>query len=371
MGVYSNYGSVMESTTDLMSESIDLSDIIDPDNYATQIMYENNTNLYNIMKATGIYELHEIEHNGEILNESGFISKIKAFFQKLWEKIKKFFKNLIIKIQGLFMNGKKFAKKYDKQINRIIVPKDFSYKGYTFTHMDWKCPDINDIKIDGTSAAAWLKEFIDHANNGLESMSNQNSKKFIEDYDPEDDKEKARYIILHQGTGTGSIESGEWKREVFEYFRNGESSRETIDTRPDLQAMKSYMIDESKATKAVNDNYKILEKAVKAAVKDANELDKKMSSFENDRIKAERENDPNAKVESRLGYASQYVAIYTKKFNNYSEIALSVCQALNQAIADRAKQSRSVISALLTRKEVKESADFGITHSDPYEVELV
>lgn len=60
--------------------------------------------------------------------------KIKDFFVKLWNKVKAFFHEVRKYIDSIFMSGKEFAKKYQKEIAKLDNLKDFSFKMFKYNN---------------------------------------------------------------------------------------------------------------------------------------------------------------------------------------------------------------------------------------------
>ena len=208
IGIYGRGGSYVENV-----EAIDVPDYLSIEECAMNIVVESEMNWNSLMRAVAVNELSCLEETGEELiyeasTGGGFLSKVKEFFVNLLAKIKGLFKKFFALIQSYTATDKDFVKKYRADLTKINT-RDFSYKGYEFTHVDdistgLKAADDNMIKKIATDFAshsdiisaisdvskATARSYADLKNiNGLEDKLKEIVKL---DEDPEEYNEKLR-----------------------------------------------------------------------------------------------------------------------------------------------------------------------------------
>lgn len=222
---------------------------------------ESEGNWNNIMQACYCQELAHFQENGTeyVYTEAsggGFIEAAKAFFKKVWEKIKALFKKFGMMIAQFSKTDKEFVKKYRPDIiaGMANMPKDTEFKGFVFTHIDEFTSKTTEVGNEQATA--------------LNSTTNTTAPS--ESYDRTDEAEKMRGEILGKNS---RLTSSEFNSELFEYFRNGESAKSSIDL--DSQKINSALneLEASAATKkAANDAYKQLNKYFDLIDKKLNDL---------------------------------------------------------------------------------------------------
>ena len=96
----------------------------------------------------------------------GMFTKIKEFFIKLRDKVKAFLHEVRKYLDAVFMSGKDFAKKYEKEIDKMDNIKDFSYKMFTY----------DDAAIDSVDKYADPKDAADEMTSVLDDVFAQAEK---------------------------------------------------------------------------------------------------------------------------------------------------------------------------------------------------
>lgn len=360
MSVYSGF--INESNT---YDSINIKNIINDDSInedqfddtdiSTQIFIQNETNWYKLMRAVGISELYSIENDSAVLYEStnGFFTKIKEFFLKIWEKIKAFFKKIIIRIDAISKNGVSFIKKYDKEISKIVVPSDFSYKGYRYTHLNNN--DLNPGTID--TDTEFKNEGFDLSNvDNIVNITDDKQLDAIKDAINELELDKVYNALRGRLLHTNSeIESNEWHSELYKYFRNGEDTREDIDN-VDINNLKNIINNTSNMKS-------IIEKFAKDA---KTEIDKEIKRVNNTEKNLEKNNVNSS--QKAINVTSMAYRKLSTFLSTSLTLSTSFYEAAMNAVEEREKTAKSIITKLLTMRKSKDDStneSFGFNHSSP------
>lgn len=125
-----------------------------PNSYLSKYDHEHGAALIAMESAEDMRDLFEtcfiqfeqaevIAHvNGDSVVTEGFFDAIKSGFEKikekvkqLWEKVKAFFHNVRRFFDGLFMNGKDFATKYEKELKKLNL-RGYKYHMYDYSNLD-------------------------------------------------------------------------------------------------------------------------------------------------------------------------------------------------------------------------------------------
>lgn len=343
MGLYSSYS----NNTVVNYESVNLDTVEAPviDNFAEAgIMFavETEKNYNALMEAVGISELNYFEENGKemVYTEgtlSGFFAKAKEFFKKIIAKVAQITKAFFAKIDSFTKSDKEFLNKYRKDLNKGSY-KDMKFKGYKFTNLDWA--PVTDMGI-----AAMVKD----ATGNIDSWADAAETKcdeFIKDCEGnyEDRIEGAREFVLTGKSGSG-FTGNEFQKEIFEYFRDGESSKEELDA--DIPAMMTILANSSDAKKNAEKTFRAIEKQ---ANKDIRALEKAERDLENVKETSE--------LHSKRIRCSNYEIRLHKDILNIDSIVNS---GLLQALKDQSRQAKAVCVKALTYKEKNESVEYGTT----------
>ena len=318
---------------------------------ALQSVLENEQNYNAIMEEVGIAEYNYFENHGEEMvyeagNISGFISKVKEFFKKALEKIKGLFLKFFALLDSYTKSDADFISKYRKQLASVNT-KDFEYNGFKFDHLTENIVDkvytaaskTNDPKMDDVAS---IKTATD-------ATLNEELAKYKELSDVEDE-------IRGATVGDSSLSANEFSKELFQYFRSGEASKEKIDSVNivDLLGIISGTNDRKKTAKK---NYTDFEKTVNQVIRN---LDKASAAL----IKKVpgKTDDEKEMAESN----SLRIQLLNKEIT-FAKSVLNIAQIANgaqlTAIKDENRQAKSVCVSLLTYKPKNESVDFGIEES--------
>ena len=361
IGIYGRGGSYVENV-----EAIDVPDYLSIEECAMNIVVESEMNWNSLMRAVAVNELSCLEETGEELiyeasTGGGFLSKVKEFFVNLLAKIKGLFKKFFALIQSYTATDKDFVKKYRADLTKINT-RDFSYKGYEFTHVDdistgLKAADDSMIKkiaddfashsdimsaISDVSKAT-AKSYTDLKNtNGLEDTVKALVKL---DEDPEDYNEKLRGAAAEGiGMSKGNRSASEFNDDLFEYYRNGESSKDTID-KVNVTELLTH-IDTTKSLKRdAEKQYKELTRAINDKIKAVDAIEKQY-------VKMIPNKDSLTTPAARkfVGELIRGINIYTGLLRQESSILQVINAAQLKALKDRNRQAKSVCVSLLTYK---------------------
>ena len=347
---------------------------------------ESQANYNNIIKAIGINELAAFEETGaEIIYEagaiSGFIAKIKQFFIKLWDKVKEIFHKFFAWLDVLTKDNKEFAKKYEAEARKRWnnIKDEFSIKGYKFTHLEevpGKYADAENFAMDKYGDIVGY-EVID-ANNNLYGVIERNINKKINGSSFEDankafsDKhsdavEAVRGAIKNSlvgGTDSG-LTADEFTKELFEGFRDGDSSKTTleksdIDLEKCLTELKTY----SKTKKDSEDAFKVIKKSFDNTIKKLEDLVKDANKLGTDKNDIKMTDKNTGKEVSAASVIVSYYNHLTTAWKDVKEVLVSANGTYLQALKDRATQDKTTVAAVITTGKIKkESADYGYGYS--------
>lgn len=331
---------------------------------ATEAVAESSRLYNNIMKSVGIAELQYFEeHGSEVIYEAGdissFIEKAKAFFKKLIDKVKAIFHAFMAKLSTYVKNDKAFAKKYKNEfVDKWAKTKDdFEFKGYKFT--------ITDITADSFSIpndvrdAIQLKELLEA--NDISGFTDkgtyENYVKSIKD-NRENYQDKLRGAVLGlvgiSGKGE-SVDSSDFAEYLFEGFRNGESSKTSIEKK-DIANSSADIINELDT--GANTKHKA-EKVSKATIKGIDNIIKKLEGFQKDTRGKILEKDQTKKMDANLGSAIiSYISEGISLLKNFEEYCTQATGAYLQALSDRNRQWKAVVAKVIAggKKMVEEGA---------------
>jgi len=347
-----------DSLDTVFSESMDLTEC------GLQAVIDINENYNMIEKALMGNELVYMEQTGkeyeytEVVVE-GFIESIKNFLKKVWEKIKALFKRFIMKIDSYMKNDKEFVQKYKKEIYSGKDLSDFTFKGYKFTLDNL----TNAIKKCGISESNF-KTFEGIEKNAGDSKAgqfydanNDNFKKDNEKFTDEAEKERGEVAVAAGAKSGGSMDATEFRKALFEAFRNGESEKEELD-KINLSDYATELMTSKQTKKELNDAYKASDRTIKDTEKVLNSIIKgghhelpvkpsgdTQQAKDNDKEKSKH-------YEARVTGANYYL-----KWTHLSAELLTAVNAEGlRAINDRSRQYKACIVAAVAHKSKSESA---------------
>lgn len=241
----------------------------------------------------GIAELDYLEEHGEelVYTEgvlSDIVSTIKSFLMKIWERIKSLFKRFIMILDSYTKNDKDFAKKYQKEIfSKSGDTSDFSFKGYK-----WKI-DTNQVNklIESCDAEARhiLHNYI--KKEGYMHVSTDKTQKGLENLSDEIEELRGKCLKDQQIGNGGRMTEEEFRKELHEYFRGGETEKEELDSKDlDVHDMYNKLItsnqDRKDVDKVFKENKKSIDQTEKELIRLQNEYAKEAhEKYSNDKDK--------------------------------------------------------------------------------------
>lgn len=371
MGVYTNttksYGtsSYVENT-----ETIEAPDFLSVEECAMNIVVESEMNWNSLMRAVAVNELSCLEETGEELiyeasTGGGFLSKVKEFFVNLLAKIKGLFKKFFALIQSYTASDKEFVKTYRTTLTKINT-RDFSYKGYKFTNVDnissaLDAADKGMIKKIATDFASHSDIMIAISDVGKSTAKSYDElskttglsaglDKIIKlDDDPEEFNEKLRGAAAEGiGMAKGNRSASELNDDLFEYYRNGESSKDTIEN-----VSVTDLLNQIDVTKSVK---KEAEKQYKALTKAIDDKIKAVEAIEKQYVKM-IPNKESLTTDAARTFVSKLIRginIYTGLLRQESSILQVINTAQLKALKDRNRQAKSVCVSLINYKPKNE-----------------
>mgnify|MGYP000847703861 CR=1 FL=1 len=292
---------------------------------AYHIVAESEANYNAIMQAVGIHELAVFESTGaemiyEAADVKGFMEKVKQFIMNIWEKIKGLFRKFFAMLNSFLKTDKEFINKYKKHLLQINT-RDFKYKGFVFTNLSY---DLN------------------AASSKMENIFKGKVKDIELDADGKAEiVEKMRGVI-----DNSSYDAGEFSKELFKFFRNGEEAKDDLDNISVTQELLNIS-DNSRLKKEAQKAYSDLEKVIKKNLRD-------VEKEGNDIIK-------KTKTEEEMKKAADDMKSYSNSVYFIKE-QLNILQIINgaklQAIKDQNRQSKAICVALMNYKPKNESYSF-------------
>lgn len=371
MGVYTNttrsYGtsSYVENT-----EIIEASDFLSVEECAMNIVVESEMNWNSLMRAVAVNELSCLEETGEELiyeasTGGGFLSKVKEFFVNLLAKIKGLFKKFFALIQSYTASDKDFVKKYRATLTKINT-RDFSYKGYKFTNVDNISSELENA--DNKMIEKIAAEFASHKDimNAISDVSTATAKSFNSlvnvpglankigkiiklDDDPEDFNEKLRGAAAEGiGMSKGNRSASELNDDLFEYYRDGESSKDIIENVSVTDLLNQIDVTKSLRRDAEK-QYKALTKAIDDKIKEVDKIEKQYV-----KMIPNKESLTTPAAREYVGKLIRGINIYTGLLRQESSILQVINTAQLKALKDRNRQAKSVCVSLINYKPKNE-----------------
>ena len=307
-------------------------------------VYETECNYARLMESIGVSELtYYVETGKDIVTEAGygesFFEKAKKFFKSIIDKIASLFKKFIALIDSYIKTDKEFVNKYKKALIKVNT-RDFEYKGYKFTNLDY---DIN-------SAANKMDNVIDKIIKNVEydnlqkvmKLTTQEIDELTKDINENRDKYENQIRNCAIDSGSNETEASELPKDLFEYFRDGEDSPTTIDTvnvNELFDTITNYKDAKKKATKTYND----LKKAIN---KDIKELERKEKEFLKGVPSKNKDSDETSFKVACAKHASYRVSLMRTKLNTLQVVNGAILAALK----DENRQAKAVCVKLLTYK---------------------
>ena len=230
----------------------------------------------------------------------GMFAKIKDFFIKLWNKVKAFFHEVRKYLDSIFMSGKDFCKKYEKEIKKLDNLKDFSYKMFKYNNdaIDSveKIADIDSAVNSVQSFGELFKnmDFVMGLGNGdfgkddnLDEATDDKDLKALDDVIKEMRKDDVDDIIVGhvsksaKGSSKPCTKADDFDEWLFGLYRNGATSaddKEEIDlTNSDISGF-CDILRNSKASDNVSKVQSTTDKVYKKAIDGVNKAEKQISN---------------------------------------------------------------------------------------------
>ena len=348
-----------------------------------QVVAEAEANHNAIMKAIGIHELAAFEETGEeIVYESGaasgFIAKVKQFFIKLWDKVKEIFHKFFVWLDSLTKDNKEFAKKYEAEARKrwSSLKDEFSVKGYKFTIKEPDYTGAESKAMEAYAKAIGLDNdqlIINPVNDSSVEKPNdettynalkEKNKKFSDKHSDAIEAVRASIVAKMIDKFNGStLTAEEMTKELFEGYRNGDSSKITLEKSDiNLEDCISELKNYSDAKKKADTAFKGLKKKFDDTIKNCENIDKAASKL------GTTGNEAKVKVgNSEVSAAGEIISLYshiTTAWKDVKEVMVSANGSYLQALKDRATQDKAVVAAVITTGKVKnESADYSYSES--------
>jgi hypothetical protein len=316
---------------------------------AYNIVVESEENYNRIIQAVGIEELAVFESTGaEMVYEGstmgGFIEKAKQLFINMWEKIKGVFKKFFAMFDSFVSSDKDFVNKYKKHLLTVNT-RDFKYQGYEFKNLEESVAAV-DSRVSGVAMrACGLTSLAD-----AKSLTSSTTKTEMSS-DKMDDKSD----ILEEMRGAafssskGKLEAGEYTKELFEYFRNGESSKSELAT-INVSTLLTHISANSGLKKEAEKTFKDVEKTYKETIKALDAIQKEVLKL------VPNKGDANATTASAGVIKSVHNVI------SLTQSAKGVTQLYNgaklTALKDLNRQSKAICVSLMNYKPKNESVSY-------------
>lgn len=213
--------------------------------------------------------------------------KIKDFFVKLWNKVKAFFHEVRKYLDAIFMSGKEFAKKYEKEINKLDNIKDLTVKMFTY----------DDAALDSVDKVADPQAAADDINKDVNDYISKLEAKGLDNAGDDDIDEMKGIInelknmedddIVSDLTGGKCKSADDYDEYLFGQFRNGATGQDDKDDRDlsksDITNFVSVLTN-SKAMSKFDSVQSSVDKMFSKAIKDVDTSEKKMSAIKNSKV---------------------------------------------------------------------------------------
>ena len=274
-------------------------------------------------------------------------------FKKLVDKVKAIFNKFIAWINSMTMDDKEFAKKYEAEIRKKWdkVKDTFSVKGYKFTNLNGNATGIQagldeieklyaEVALDklkamqGKTSAADLKSKYDTINDESNIM----------------DKMRAAMAKAMVGSNDSELTDSEFTKALAEGFRDGESSKITLDKKDiEIEKCINELKTAAETKKAAEKAFKEIDTKLKQSIKDIEGLEKEVGKLKD--LKDENTG------EETLGSFSNLVSRVVTLEKQGREVAITANGAYLTALKDRSRQNKAILAAVVATGKV-ESAEY-------------
>ena len=274
-----------------------------------------------------------------------FVSSIKKFLLKIWDKIKALFKRFIMLFDSYTKTDKEFVNKYRDQIYTGKNLSDFSFKGYRF-------------KIEDSTVKRAIEQCksISKTESGVEDKGDEDIDRKQENISDRIEEIRGDISKTLGGAG-GKLDQSEFTKEVHEALRGGMSSKEDISDIK-LNEIVGYLTGSSDTKKiidtafreskrSIDDDIKIAERSIRDSQKG---LGKKETS--DDEAKTANTHIKNKNYQLGLIRATKTILV-------------ALDGQILQALKDRSRQSKAILIKIVHHNPKNESSvSEGWQHSD-------
>ena len=280
----------------------------------------------------------------EIVQENAIktgIAKIKEFFNKLWAKLKAFFKQVRRYLDGIFMSGKDFVTKYEKELKAAAQnAKDFEYSMYKY----------DNAKIDEEFDPSLMDQLVDVVDKEVSSLLKVIGGAQFDITDkqqevpamPKDKFDKLKKTLesmvddARKDMCNGATEDEEISKALFKYFRNG---AEDETDKEDAPWSDEYItILKSARSVAKIDNYASkVDAAIRKAIRLIDKTETEVGKIKSSNTEGVRQ-------------LTEILRVLSSSYSKVQSFANSNITALKQAVKDRDKDYKGCALALLRHK---------------------
>ena len=259
-------------------------------------------------------------------------TKLVDMLKKLWAKLKGYFKNVVRFFDGLILSGKKFVKKYKKELERL------SLSGYEYKMYKWNDtrlsndPNVETYTSKVEDAIATVSPTVQMP---LAEVEAQN--KVLTDK-----KDKILDQLRGSFVGGGVVASEDYSEKLFAYFRNGATGKEDLE---------DVAVDMAKIIRVLEED-KMLTTLKKAEASCDKVFSKYIKELETQRKEHDKAIGSGNAEENKLQKA--LASLWSKKisiFNEGQAIAQNFLNAWKTAVAERNRQYKGAAVAAFRFKE--------------------
>lgn len=259
--------------------------------------------------------------------------KLVAMLKKLWAKLKGYFKNVVRFFDALILSGKKFVKKYKKELERL------SLSGYEYKMYDW-----NDTRLSNDPN---VESYTTKVEEAIDAVAPIKVSAFAEAEEQvktlTDKKDKILDQLRGSFVGGGAVASEDYSEKLFGYFRNGATGKEDLEDIAVDMAKIIRVLEEDKMLTTLKKAEKDCDKVFSKYIKDLEASHKSYRS-----AGSAVSGDGGDKLQKAL------TSVWAKKisiFNEGQAIAQAFLNAWKNAITERSRQYKGAAVAAFRFKE--------------------
>jgi hypothetical protein len=283
-----------------------------------------------IYSALGMRELTAVVETGmdvvyEAADIGGFFAKIRDIILKILAKVVALFKRFMSAIAARVLSDKSFLKTYEKKLNAASKQKTM-IKGYKFT-MDW----LNKARFQAVTGA------VPSYAEASEEKATGEIKELEDKHDNISDYLRAKLI----GNAGDELTPSEFNRELFEKFRDGQSSPDDVSVT--VTDIIKVLKDSDEAKKQAKKNHDEFVSETKQAIREIEAGKRKLEQY------TSRTDDKGNK--ERNEKYSEHFSTWTKS-SQLKKDALAVCAvaygAQLKALKDKSQMYKSAASRIVS-----------------------